>query len=132
MPVSEIYKNNEVVYLSNRIMDLVETSYRGFRHPYDYFAALRLLDFSHMDILIIDSAFKKMPLSRLDKTLMLKKDDYLNVLYLLADHLEEVLHNKSLRSPERPTLVNFTKKIEKLNLAQRLLIWLGIKGKTQT
>ena len=63
----------------NELVKLVEIKMSG-KSPIDFFIKIREGDFSRLELMILDSAVKKMPMEGLYNTLLLPKSTYLDIV----------------------------------------------------
>lgn len=68
------------------LIKLVESKMSG-KSPIDFFLKLREGDFSRLELMILDSAVKKMPMENLYNTLLLPKSTYQKIVSDLIDKL---------------------------------------------
>lgn len=60
-----------------KLKEIVNKKSKGFKNPIELFAYLRQTNqFSRLDLMIIDSAYKGMPLNTLHNTLLLTEATY--------------------------------------------------------
>lgn len=97
-------KNNELLFSS--FLDAINLASRNTT-SIGFISKLNDLGLSKLEIMIVDSAIKNMPLDNLYKTLLLKQDDY----YKLIENATIKIINSYI----------YTEKSKKQNLAQSLL-----------
>jgi hypothetical protein len=69
-----------------KLQKLVDSKKEGIS-PIDFFIRLSDKDFSRLELMILDSAIKKMPMSNLYNTLLLLEDTYLKIIDNLIEKL---------------------------------------------
>lgn len=74
------------------LVKLVESKMSG-KSPIDFFLKLREGDFSRLELMILDSAVKKMPMENLYNTLLLPKSTYQKIVIDLIDKLNKFNSN---------------------------------------
>ena len=60
---------------------------KAFKSPVEFFLKLRDKDFSRLELMILDSAIKNMPLERLYNTLLLSEESYYKIIEELTKKL---------------------------------------------
>lgn len=78
--------------LVDNIIELVDIKSRGFKSPVDFFNKLREYDYSRLELMIIDSAIKKMPMGRLHNTLLLSEEKFLTMVENIIEKLTSFKH----------------------------------------
>lgn len=73
----------------NNLIKLVEEKSKGMK-PLDFFMNLRDNDFSRLELMILDSAIKKMPMQNLYNTLLLPEEHYYKIIDLIIEKLKLV------------------------------------------
>jgi hypothetical protein len=73
--------------LPDKLVELVELKSKGFRSPVEFFMRLRQEDFSRLELMILDSAIKKMPMENLYNILLLPKNNYNRLIDNLIEKL---------------------------------------------
>jgi hypothetical protein len=76
--------------LLNKFIKEIEIKSKNCKSTVDFFMLLRKKDFSRLEVMIIDSAIKKMPMENLYKTLLLPKDNYIKILYNLLEKISSI------------------------------------------
>ena len=69
-----------------KLQKLVDSKKEGIS-PIDFFIQLSDKDFSRLELMILDSAIKKMPMSNLYNTLLLLENTYLKIIDNLIEKL---------------------------------------------
>jgi hypothetical protein len=69
-----------------KLVELVEIKRAG-KSPVEFFFKLRDEDFSRLELMILDSAIKKMPMKNLYNTLLLPESNYLEIIDKIIDKL---------------------------------------------
>ena len=74
----------------NNFNKAVKRVSKKFKNPLDMFALLTSYCYSRLELMIIDSSYKNMPLETLYNTLLLPKDSYIKMLQNLTSKLNSI------------------------------------------
>jgi len=91
-------KNETKEKLASEVKALVKFAGCFFPTPSDFFQMLSSENFDKVDIMIIDSAFKGLPICNYDKTLLLLQDDFINRLYEICNRLVSIIETLPIKS----------------------------------
>lgn len=80
----------EKVNLFNKFKKIVEKKSKLFNSNINFFLRLNQLNFSRVELMIIDSALKKMSFDNLHNTLLLKEDKFLESIKLLHKKVSRI------------------------------------------
>jgi len=74
----------------SNFIELVKEKSIGYKSPIDFFIKLRTQNYSRLELMIIDSAIKKMLLENLHNTLLLTEEKYNIILDKISDKLSNI------------------------------------------
>jgi hypothetical protein len=74
--------------LKNKLLLLTEEKSKKFKAPAEFFISLKNSSFTRLELMIIDSALKKMPLDNLHKTLLLPEQRFYVLIEDIIKKLE--------------------------------------------
>ena len=73
--------------LINKFKDSVVNKSKNYKSPLDFFMKLRGDQFNRLELMIMDSTLKNMPLENLYKTLLLTEEKYIEILQEIINKL---------------------------------------------
>lgn len=74
----------------SKLQKTVESKLKKFKTQIDFFLYLRDKSFTRLELMILDSAVKKMPLKNLPRTLLLLDDTYYKIVDSIIDKLTQL------------------------------------------
>jgi len=73
-----------------KLQKIVESKLKKFKTQIDFFIYLRDQSFTRLELMILDSAVKKMPMKNLPKTLLLLDDMYYKIVEDITNKLTKL------------------------------------------
>ncbi len=76
--------------LHKKLIEAVKDKYKKFKTPIEFFIRLKDFSFTRLEIMIIDSVVKGIPMDNLHNTLLLPKEKYLEIIDNLSNKLNKL------------------------------------------